>query len=355
MSQKSSSSSPSNLKRFITVFFVFLALVAQVFRLPESLFPKQVRKLMQGWTTPMLWLYVKSLGTRIYFDQPCTFQVKSYEPKCEVEEPYRLTPEEIRSFYDNGFTGPLTAISEEEMLGLQEELMAELASESKTYGFASVRDRHLDSPTIAKLFSNPAITESLAQLLGPDILIWRSQFFNKEPGAPPISWHQASTYMLEDYKRPILIPQDTSELFQLTVWIAVDEATVENGCVHFIKGTHDRIRTIGVGGKDAFYKINYNIDFEPDPEDIVPVELRPGQFVIFSERCLHGSPGNQSKDKRRCGINFRAITPTTQVYKDRTSYSTVTLEQEWDLTNWGVYVLRGEDRVGLNKIYRAPN
>jgi non-heme Fe2+,alpha-ketoglutarate-dependent halogenase len=348
MAQKST----SRRKKVLTILFFSLALIAKVFRLPPSLFPRKVQKLMQGWTTPMLWLYVKSLGTRVYIDQPCTFQAKSYEPKCEVEEPYRLTPEQIRSFYDDGFIGPLTAISEGEMEDLAGELMAELSRESKAFGIETVRDRHLDSPAIIKLFSNPAITESLAQLLGPDILIWRSQFFNKEPGAPPIAWHQASTYMLEDYKRPVLEPRDTSELFQLTVWIAVDEATVENGCMQFVKGTHDRIRTIGVGGKDSFYKLSYEMDFVPDPKDIVPMELRPGQFVIFSERCMHGSPGNQSKDKRRCGLNFRAITPTTQVYKDRTSYSAMTLQQKWDLTNWGVYVLRGEDRVGLNKVYQ---
>jgi non-haem Fe2+, alpha-ketoglutarate-dependent halogenase len=351
MAEKNRSS--ARLKHYLTILFFSLALIGKLFRLPSSLFPRKVQKLMIGWTVPMLWLYVKSNGTRVYIDQPCTFQAKSYEPKCEVEEPYRLSAQQIRSFYEDGFIGPLTAIPEEEMLGLQEELMAELKRESKAFGFQTVRDRHLDSPAIIDLFSNPAITESLAQLLGPDILIWRSQFFNQEPGAPPIAWHQASTYMFEDYKKPVLEPEDLSELFQLTVWIAVDEATVENGCLHFVKGTHDKIRTIGVGGKDSFYNLSYTSDFEPVPEDIVAMELRPGQFVIFSERCMHGSPGNKSKDKRRCGLNFRAITPTTRVYKDHTSYTAMTLQQKWDLKNWGVYVLRGEDRVGLNRVFES--
>ena len=344
----------STKKRYRQVAINSILLAAKILRIPPSLFPKKMQRVLETWTVPMLWMFVKSMGTRLYMDQPCWFKATSFESKCEVDEPYRLTSNQLRNFYEDGFIGPLTAMPEEEMVALRDELMAELGRESKVFGSKTVRDRHLDSPAIMGLFERPAIKEALAQLLGPDILIWRSQFFNQEPGAPPIAWHQASTYMVEDYKRPILEPENTSELFQLTVWIALDEANVENGCVHFVRGTHDSIRTIRVGGKDKFYNLNYQIEFEPDPKDIVPMELKPGQFVIFSERCVHGSPGNRSADKRRCGINFRAITPTTRVYRGQDSHYAMHLNEKWDLKNWGVVVLRGEDRVGHNKIFRLP-
>ena len=43
----------------------------------------------------------------------------------------------------------------------------------------------------------PAITERLAQILGPDLNVWRTQMFHKPPKAPAIQFHQASTFMVE--------------------------------------------------------------------------------------------------------------------------------------------------------------
>ena len=80
---------------------------------------------------------------------------------------------------------------------------------------------------------HPAITERCAQLLGPDLLVWRSQYFYKGPKSPAIQWHQASTFMVEDYQDPGIFPPDRSEIFQLTVWVAIDDATPERGCLQF--------------------------------------------------------------------------------------------------------------------------
>jgi non-heme Fe2+,alpha-ketoglutarate-dependent halogenase len=301
----------------------------------------------------MLWLYVKSLGTRVYMDQPCSLKVTSFEPKAEVDTKYKLSEDDIRSFYENGFLGPLTAVSEDEMADFRDNLVQVLNSESEAFGRQTVRDRHLDASLIMELFQRPTITEPLAQLLGPELLIWRSQYFNQEPGAPPITWHQASTYMLEDYKRPILEPVNRNELFQLTTWIAIDEAVVENGCLHFVRGSHSKIRTIRIGGKGGFYNAYFALEFEPDPKDIVPMELRPGQFVIFSERVVHGSHGNYSQN-RRMGINFRTITPTTKVYRGQTVHHAVHLEESWKLDNWKIVPLRGKDtEVVSRKIQNA--
>lgn len=296
----------------------------------------------------MLWTFISSLGTKAYMDQPCSYKQVTDQPKAQVDEAYKLTPEQIESFHKNGFLGPLTAVSEAEMAIFQNRLESELEMESKAFGMKTVRDRHLDAPFIFDLFSQPAITEVLAQLLGPDLLMWRSQVFNQMPGAPPITWHQASTYMLEDYKQPILNPKNRNDLFQLTVWIAVDDANMGNGCMQFIPGTHDEICKVRLQTDNQFYKAKFEMDREINPDDAVAMPLKPGQFVVFSERCIHGNPGNRSEN-RRMGINFRAITTSTSVYSGQDKHYATHLDTSWDLKNWGVVTLRGEDKHQLSK------
>ncbi len=298
----------------------------------------------------MMKLYVKSLGTRVYMDQPHDLvPPSSFQPKVSLSNEFKLSEEQIKLFYENGFLGPFTAITEEEMSEFRQKLDEERQNPSKAFGFKTVRDRHLDMPELLELFKCCAIVERLAQLMGPDLLIWRSQIFNQEPGAPPIAWHQATTYMLEDYQRPLLEPTDPNALFQLTTWIAVDEATVENGCLQFISGTHNQTRTVRVGGDSGFYSAKFQLEFEPDPSQIVPMELKPGQFVIFTERVIHGSFGNNSK-RRRLGVNFRTVLPSTRVYPDKTHHYAMHLKETYDLANWGVVLLRGEDHYKLNRV-----
>lgn len=348
MNKKKENTGNSLKSRLIRCAFFSYVLLTKMLFLPSSWFSPRVQQVKNNWTKGMLWTFISSLGTKAYMDQPCRYKKVTNQPKAQVDERYRLSPEQIESFHKNGFLGPLTAVSEAEMAIFQNRLESELEMESKAFGIKTVRDRHLDAPFIFDLFSQPAITEVLAQLLGPDLLMWRSQVFNQLPGAPPITWHQASTYMLEDYKRPILNPDDRNDLFQLTVWIAVDDANLGNGCMQFIPGTHDKIRKVKLRTDNQFYRAKFEMDEKINPDDAVAMPLRPGQFVVFSERCIHGNPGNRSAN-RRMGINFRAITTSTSVYAGQEKHYATHLDTSWDLKNWGVVSLRGEDKYRLSK------
>lgn len=339
---------PSIIEKFVTILFMSYVLLLKVLNLPSKWFSNRVKRIMDNWTYSMLWTFVSSFGTRAYLDQPCEYKIITDKPKTIVDDPFKLSPEQVKEFHTNGFLGPLTVVSEEQMSIFRTELENELDVDSKAFGFKTVRDRHLDAPFIMDLFKKPEITEVLAQLLGPDLLLWRSHIFNKPPGAASIPWHQASTYMLEDYKRPILHTPDKNILFQLTVWIAVDNTTLENGCLEFIKGSHSKMRKISVGKGDKFYSSQFAMDVDLDTAKIVKMPLKPGQFVIFSERCVHGSKGNTT-DKRRMGINFRAITTETSAYADQKKHYAAHHQLTWDLKNWKIVTLRGEDKFKLSK------
>ena len=165
--------------------------------------------------------------------------------------------------------------------------------------------------------------------------MWRSQYFYKGPKSPAIQWHQASTFMVEDYQDPGIFPPDRSEIFQLTVWVAIDDATPERGCLRFARGTHDRIRKIRFGGEEGFYKAAYTFDFDEKVEDCVELPVTAGQFIIFTERCIHGS-GPNTTDHHRLAFNMRVIPTHVPAYTNKKYYRSVYNGGKYNLDKWGM-------------------
>jgi len=328
----------------LTALMVYKAL-----HLPKIILPRAVRSIVTHWEYSMFWILIRSGVTRAYIDQPCEFkQPTSFAPKVLVEPKFQLSETQIRQFSEDGFLGPFDAFSPEEMADFREELLAVESKASETYGFVTPRDRHFEMPRLWNYMSSSAITERLAQLLGPDLLCWRSQVFYKGPKSPAIQFHQASTFMVEDYLDPAVFPPNRDEMFQLTVWVAVDDATPENGCLQFVSGSHDRMRTVKFGGEEGFYNANFSLEFDRDPSQIVTLPVRAGQFVIFTERCIHGSPPN-STDRHRLAFNLRVVPAHVPVYTDKEKYRSVYNGGKYDLKKWGVTPLRGEDRYQLSR------
>lgn len=282
----------------------------------------------------------------------------------------KLTDEEVAFFHENGFVGPFTLCSPEEMKGFRERIDQEvLSTTNRIYGFdkAIGRDRHLDSRAVYDLVTNPAITERLAQVLGPDLLVWRSTFFFKPAGAPETVWHSASVFR-EFTEHPILEPPDENGLFQVTTWIAVDDATPDTGPVQLVAGTHKTIRSTGrsdaarskvteeneFGSKQkGFFGYDLDPNFDVDEDKIHTMICKPGQFFIFDQRTLHGSPPNNSPD-RRLAFNFRTIRSDVNVYRHFLGEGKIEHYGEtWDLSRWGCIETAGKDRAG-NKLAQAP-
>lgn len=317
--------------------------------LPRFVLPRALRSIVTNWDYRMFSMVLRSRLTRAYIDQPCEFRVPAtIEPKTIVAPEYRLSQEQLRSFYENGYLGPIDAFSRDEMQQFRDEMLSMTKSESQTFGWVTPRDRHFESPKLWNFMKSPAVTERLAQLLGPDLLVWRSQLFFKEPHSPAIQWHQASTFMVEDYLDPAIYPPELSEMFQLTVWIAVDDATPENGCLQFVPGSHDRIRTIKFGGEEGFYNARFSLEFDRETAPTATVPAKAGQFIIFTERCIHGSPPNTT-DRHRLAFNLRVIPTSVPVYTNKEKYRSVYNGGKYYLNNWGVAVLRGEDRFQLSR------
>jgi len=336
-------------QRLLAMPMLALLMAYKALGLPKKILPRALCSIATHWDYSMFGVLIRSGITRAYIDQPCEFKMpQSFAPKASVETQYKISNNQIKQFCKDGFLGPLDAFSPAEMADFRNELLATESKTSETYGFVTPRDRHFEMPRLWNYFCSPAITERLAQLLGPDLLCWRSQIFYKGPHSPAIQFHQASTFMVEDYLDPALMPANRDEIFQLTVWVAVDDATPENGCLQFVRGSHDHVRTIKFGGEAGFYNANFSLEFDRDKQEIVTLPVKAGQFVIFTERCIHGSPPNIT-DRHRLAFNLRVVPTNVPVYTDKEKYRSIYNGGKYYLNNWGVTLLRGEDQHPLSR------
>jgi non-haem Fe2+, alpha-ketoglutarate-dependent halogenase len=348
------------IKNRLNYLLVFCAFLLQKIPKIHHYLPRKIREILASWNVEMMRTYLESGGQQVYADQPCTLRhPASYEPLVRTEPQYSLSADEIRQFYEDGFLGPFTLCSSEEMSDRRLEIDRQISAPSKVYGRATWRDRHLDCEAVRDLVVQPEVTERFAQFLGEDLLLWRSQMHRKEPGAPGFAWHQASTYLMEELSKPALVPgdpcgngkADRDALFELTGWLALDDVDLENGSIQFVRGTHRRIHKMTVGGKglEKFSKVQFKLDAEINPDKVVTAEMKAGQYMIFSERVIHGSQANLS-DRRRWGMAFRVVPPTVKVYDDQPFHYVKYLDEQYDLRQWSGLMIRGLNTAGINPI-----
>ena len=155
---------------------------------------------------------------------------------------------------------------------------------------------HLLFTWLAELVRRPAILDAVQDVLGPDLLVWSSSFFIKNGGdAAFVSWHQDATYW------------GLSEPDVLTAWVAFTEATVDNGAMRMVPGSHGE----QLAHRDTFAANNLlsrgqEIAVAVDETRGVDIVLRAGEMSLHHVRMVHGSPPNRSSD-RRIGFAIRYV------------------------------------------------
>ena len=338
--------------RLVTSAFMPVMYLADLLHIPPSLMPtRKMRGIRKYWTREMIGTYISSLGTKLPHDQICELKPPaSFEPKVkDIAPEHRMSEEDVRTFYQNGYVKPFDVFDPEEMKEFGRELLELRERPSSIYGKKVDRDRHLEFPDMMRMMAHPAITDRLAQLLGPDLVAWRSQIFHKPPGNNPVGWHQASTYMFEEgFSEPSVHPPDLSKLFMLTVWIPADPSTRQNGCLKIETGSAmERIRWMRLGGSVGFHARNYYPEYEVDESKVHYIEMTAGQAVIFAERTIHGSEANKT-DRNRLAFNFRVVPSNVQVYHPgKRIHHSAQMGEDYDLTKWKPVLIRGTD-PGVN-------
>ncbi|MFF0225467.1 phytanoyl-CoA dioxygenase family protein [Streptomyces sp. NPDC004629] len=144
---------------------------------------------------------------------------------------------------------------------------------------------HKLSALVRDTLCHPAVVAALTQVIGPDVKAMQSMLFIKSEGKPGQAWHQDEFF----------IP--TRDRSLTAAWIALDDATVENGCLWVLPGSHrpgvlypDREH------HDPRYDCTVELYGFPYAEaDAVPVEMPAGSVLLFHGYLLHKSPPNSGR------------------------------------------------------------
>jgi ectoine hydroxylase-related dioxygenase (phytanoyl-CoA dioxygenase family) len=126
----------------------------------------------------------------------------------------------------------------------------------------------------------------VASILGDDIDVFQSMFILKNPGAWGQPWHQDSYYFNFD-QQP-----------QVGLWLAISEATLENGCLSVLPGSHKRPILEHNPDRRPGANQGYLEVLDLDDSGAVPVLMEPGDLLVFHSYLLHRSVDNMGHGRR---------------------------------------------------------
>lgn len=248
----------------------------------------------------------------------------------------RLSPADVTLYHEDGyhiFREPVFPPRKfGELKNCFEGILSGLGSDVRP---ESMDVPHFQYPNLFQWLFADEVLDIVEPILGPDIALFSSHFICKPRGnGKRVPWHEDSHYW-----KTMIDPVEV-----VTVWLAIDPSTVENGCMRIIPRTH-------VTGKKGFSDYDdlmpgvavFNEEIKSTQRDVTQaraIELEANQCSLHDGRLIHGSEPNTS-NKRRCGYTIRYISTTVRANQPQIS--------EWH----NIYLARGRDRSG--NVYADPH
>lgn len=152
-----------------------------------------------------------------------------------------------------------------------------------TLAYRRVDDLQLD-PYFLGYMQHPFFREITEALIGPDVSIFRAMFMNKpaEHGTH-LPWHQ-----------DVGVGWGLDSNPEVTIWTALDAATVENGCMQIVPGSHKH----GVINEMHFPSEEDQARYARE-EDCIHLEAGEGEAILLNNLLLHRSARNPTGNPRR--------------------------------------------------------
>ncbi len=220
-----------------------------------------------------------------------------------------FTPEMKQSYVENGFLVVERLFSEEELAGVRQQIDDLIANPDnppegvtvgregdtnpETKGPGDIRSAAFMVrfvPYFQDFARTPKLLECVRGLLGPRVKVFRDQMLLKPPGGQAKPLHQDQSYFQ-------VSPEDDL----VTAWIALDDATLDNGCMTYVPGSHKHgVFPIGNDPERPVHHIPDTGDLNlPEPVSC-PV---PAGSIIFHHGCaLHASADNNTNTWRKALI-----------------------------------------------------
>ena len=257
-----------------------------------------------------------------------------------------LDAEHIRSYRERGYLVPPYRLPESVLVEMRNAFDRLLARNPDLPSDVMLQP-HMEIPAAqgvkgskewVKFAKIPEILDIVGQLIGEDLILWGMTVFGKPAKLGKATpWHQdGDVYPVH--------PLET-----LTVWIALVDATPQNGCMQFIPGSHKQRK---VFSRHVEENENLTVNIACDPEHFNEstaenLELEAGQISLHDIYMIHRSTANTS-GKRRAAVVMR-IMPATSYFDHRGPYGEeVGGGHVHEYTRRPLYLLRGQDRTGRN-------
>jgi len=189
------------------------------------------------------------------------------------------------------------------------------------------------------LARDPEIVDLVSGVVGDDVILWGCHVFCKPAGEGyETPWHQDGHYW------PI------RPLANCTVWVALEESTVENGCLRVIPRSH-----IGHRLHEHLHEDRTDLTLNQrmaagsfDEASAVDIELQPGQMSLHDVYMIHGAAANTSR-KRRTGVALRYM-PSTSVFERALRPVDGKSGVPVNFARRPLWLVKGVDRSGRNDL-----
>ena len=221
---------------------------------------------------------------------------------------YRLSDEQVEFYREHGYLAGVRMLSDEQVEVIREEVLALVdpghPGNHLFYEFNSNESGDTQkilfhalgawriTPALHDILWNPAFIVPASQLLGGAVRFWHDQIFYKPAHhGGVVIWHQDYSYWTR-----------TQPMAHLSCWIGLDDSTRDNGCVHYVPGSHrwDLLpREDFVNDMDTIQNSltpEQKRQFKP-----VAIELKKGESSFHHPLMVHGSYENRT-DKPRCAV-----------------------------------------------------
>jgi len=217
-----------------------------------------------------------------------------------------LTPDQIRTYQQNGFVYHPDFLAPAEVAELKAAVLGTIDEMKRLQGdamvagggakmeqsgyYAKVFTQRLNlwriNQTVKNYMLSPELGRTLCQLAGIDgIRVWHDQALIKEPFGNPTGWHLDNPYW-SFYSH-----------HSISIWIALEDATVENGCMWFIPGT-DKLATFENVSIGQNLGQLFNVYPEMADIDPVPVPMKAGDCSFHNGLVAHGAGANMTRKRR---------------------------------------------------------
>ncbi len=234
-----------------------------------------------------------------------------------------LTPQDVEFYRTNGYFLYHHQLFSPEKLAKLNDIFEEHLAEKGDLLSDELDTPHFRDPRLLDFLLSDEPLDLVEPIIGPNIGLWSSHFISKDPyTGRETPWHEDSAFWNGRLSRYDKI---------VTIWLAIDPADAENGCMRVIPGTHNN-------GFSEYQDVDmkYNT-FERaipnvDESKAVYFELARGECSLHDSRIIHGAKANTSP-RRRCGYTMRYFSTEAKVLPERNA-------------NHKVWLARGKDMAG---------